>query len=279
MRNDTNRISDGEIGERLRVARERAGKTQTEAANLIDVARTTLIAIEQGKRATKLAEVQTLANAFGTTANAILRSESVHVDLVPQFRKLAHATSETPMEAARLLQDLVSAEVELENALGAARRHSYPRETPLLPGDVVAQAEHDASELRQFLGIGAGPIVDLVGLLEMQLGIRVYLRPMNSKVSGLFAFDDRVGACMLLNSNHPTERMRLSAGHETGHFMGTRRTPEVDMDILIGVINNTIISNGFGNLPCDVLRFFCTHKLILSRYLGMTKPLHLHRSK
>jgi Zn-dependent peptidase ImmA (M78 family)/DNA-binding XRE family transcriptional regulator len=230
MSGKLNLTSDIEIGERLRVAREKAGKTQVEAAKLIDVARTTLVAIEQGKRPSKLTEVQALANAYGTTANAIYRSESVQVDFIPQFRRVLHTSSEASIEAAHQLQELVAAEVELESALGIVRRRSYPAETPLLPGDVVDQAEHDANELRRFLGLGSGPLVDLVGLLEMQLGIRIYMRPLAPKVSGLFAFDDNAGACMLLNSNHPTERLRNSAAHETGHFMGTRRTPEIDAE-------------------------------------------------
>jgi DNA-binding XRE family transcriptional regulator len=38
-----------EVGDRLRIARDNAKKTQTEAARAIDVARTTLVAIEQGQ--------------------------------------------------------------------------------------------------------------------------------------------------------------------------------------------------------------------------------------
>ena len=32
---------------------------------------------------------------------------------------------------------------------------------------------------------------------------------------------------MLLNANHPRERRTHSAGHETGHFVSTRKSPEV----------------------------------------------------
>jgi len=54
----------------------------------------------------------------------------------------------------------------------------------------------------------------------------VYLRPLDSDVSGLFAFSDSVGACMLLNSKHPEERIRQTAGHEIGHFLTSRYNPE-----------------------------------------------------
>lgn len=226
--NEPNDVGRIQLGERLRIARERADLTQSQAAAVVNVARTTLLAIEQGKRVAKLQELQLLASAYGISVNALLRREANRIDLVPQFRRLAHSTTEESISAARLLQDLVSAEIELENALGVSRMFSYPRETPLLPGDIAEQAEHDATELRRFLGIGNGPIFDLLGLLELQLGIRVYLRPIDSKISGLFAFDDHAGACILLNSNHRTERVRLSAAHEVGHFLGNRRMPQLD---------------------------------------------------
>ena len=43
----------------------------------------------------------------------------------------------------------------------------------------------------------------------------------------MFTFDEIVGACILLNANHPLSRRIQSAGHEVGHFFGTRRSPEV----------------------------------------------------
>lgn len=127
------------------------------------------------------------------------------------------------MEAAKLLSELARAEVELENLLGVHRPRNYPPERPLLPGDVRAQAGQDAMELRQRLGLGFGPIADIVSLLEFEIGMRVYVRRLDSKISGLFAYDDALGACMLLNANHPRGRRNQSAEHETGHFISDRR--------------------------------------------------------
>ena len=147
--------------------------------------------------------------------------------MVPRFRKLPQSADSAIEAAARLLNDLVSAEVELENALGIEHKRNYPPERPLLPGDVRAQAEQDAQELRDWLGLGAGPVLDIVSILDLQLGIRVYVRRLDGKVSGLFAYDDTAGACVLLNANHPADRVRQSGTHELGHFVGTRKQPEV----------------------------------------------------
>ena len=223
----TERLTDRAIGQRLRIARQVAQLTQAEAAEAIHVARTTLIAMEQGRRRIRTRELRELAFRYGTSANAILRQDAVHLDLVPQFRRLPRSAEQATDDAVRLLTDLVSAEVELEHALGVERHRNYPHERPILPGDVYAQAEQDAQDLRVWLGLGAGPVKDIVSTVELDLGIRVYPRPLDSRISGLFAYDDAVGACMLLNANHPMGRRTYTVAHELGHFTSTRREPRV----------------------------------------------------
>src|SRR5436309_1121057 len=108
-------ISPIELGERLRIARDEADVKQTKAAAKINVARTTLIAIEQGQRRIRMDELQKLAMLYRTSVNALLRQEAVHVDLVPKFRKLVMTGDEATEAATQLLTDLAKAEVELEN--------------------------------------------------------------------------------------------------------------------------------------------------------------------
>jgi Zn-dependent peptidase ImmA (M78 family) len=227
MIEDTERLSDAQVGERLRIAREVVKMTQALAAEAINVARTTIVAIEQGQRRVRMDELQKLAMIYGTSVNAILRREAVHLDMVPRFRQLPQNINNTSDEATRLLNDLVRAEVELENTLGIKRTRNYPPERPILPGDVRAQAEQDAQELRDWLGLGPGPVFDIVSILDLQLGIRVYIRRLEGKISGLFAFDESVGACILLNANHPVERITQTGAHELAHFLSARRQAEI----------------------------------------------------
>lgn len=216
-----------DLGERLRIARELAKVTQAAAATAAKLARTTLVAIEQGQRRIRLDELQELAKLYGISVNALLRREAVHVDLVPRFRKLT-ARIDPPVEAAsRLLTDLVQAEVELENLLGVQRVRNYPQQRPILPGDVRVQAEQDALEVRQWLGLGLGAMPDMITLLDLQLGVRVFVRKLDHRVSGLFAYDEAVGACMLLNASHRRTRRTQTAAHETGHLLTSRGEVEV----------------------------------------------------
>lgn len=223
-------LSPVELGERLKIARETANITQDAAAKAASIARTTLVSIEKGQRSARLDEIQALSRFYGVSANSLLRREAVHVDLVPRFRSLPDTGGVGIEQAARLLNDLVRVEVELENILGIHKPYNYPAEKAILPGDVRKQAEQDAQSLRNWIGIGEGPIQNLFALLELQLGVRVYARKLDAKVSGLFAYDEAVGACILINAGHREDRRTLTGAHELGHFIATRRRPEIYQD-------------------------------------------------
>jgi Zn-dependent peptidase ImmA (M78 family)/DNA-binding XRE family transcriptional regulator len=227
MTNPLDRIDPNQLGERLRNARARAGLTQQEAAEKLGMARTTLIALEKGQRRLRSEELREIAELYGSSVNALLRAESVSVCLVPRFRSIA-PDEEDAADAASLLNDLASSQVEFENILGIPARPNYPPERPIGPGDIRDQAEDAALETRQRLGIGLGPISDMVSLLELEFGIRVFIRPLGAaRISGLFAFDEQIGACILLNKNHPRERRAMTAAHELGHLIATRTQADV----------------------------------------------------
>ena len=212
---------------RLRNAREAAGLTQASAADAIGVARTTLVAIEKGQRPWRPLELQRLAVTYGTSANELLRREAVHIDLAPRFRKLTQKDDKDAEEAVRTLVALVRAEVELENLLGIRRAQNYPAERPILPGNLDVQAAADATEVREKLGLGLAPIRDLVSLLEFEVGVRVYTRPLGAHISGLFAHDPGIGACILVNANHPYTRRAQTLAHEFGHLVSVRSVPSI----------------------------------------------------
>ena len=226
---DLNELSAQEIGRRLRLARENAGIRQDDAALFIGMSRPTLVSIEKGVRRVRIQEFQVLARHYRVSVNALLRREAVHTDLVPRFRRLRETEDEHSAEAIQLFNDLIRADVELGNVLGIERRRNYPPDRGINEGNVLTLAEKHAQELRDWLGLGPGPIADIFSVIELGLGIRLYQRRLSSKskVAGLFAYDETVGACILLNANHPLPRRIQSATHEVGHFYGTRNTPEV----------------------------------------------------
>lgn len=210
-----------EIGERLRIARTSAKKTQDDAAGILSVSRPTLISIEKGQRKVKIEELERLGEFYGTSLNRLLASETLHLDLQGRFRKIGDDEQEAN-EAVALLNRLASASYELERLLGIRFSPSYPPEQPITSGSVERQGEDAAAALRHKLGIGLSPISDIVSLLENELEIRVFVRGLPSRIAGIFAYDQAVGACILLNAKHPWERRALTAAHETGHFISNR---------------------------------------------------------
>lgn len=223
------RIAAPVLGERLRLARGRAEFTQEQAANAAEISRTTLVAIEKGERRIRHSELAALTRLYGVPMNDVLRDTAVRIELEPRFRALPDTKRVNASTAAALLNDLASAEAELEALLGRRISRTYPPERPLGPGDPEMQAEEAALELRHRIGRGLAPMKDIITVLEGELGIRIFIRPIEERnISGLFIFDENVGACILLNSHHTPERRRQSAAHETGHFVGTRGVPDVD---------------------------------------------------
>ncbi len=289
---ELNSFSMVEVGERLRVARGNANITQKDAALKINVARTTIVAIEKGQRRARIDELQLLAQLYSTSVNALLRQEAVHADLAPRFRKLPDAADNTTREAIDILSRLAQAEVELENLLGIKRVRNYPLERPILRGDVRAQAEQDAIELRQRLGLGNAPIIDIVTLLEIEMGVRVYIRRLDGSVSGLFVYEDALGACILLNANHPRERRTQSAAHECGHLVSTRNQPEILHMEEIGKSREERYADAFGRAfltPTRAVlqkfqeitvgsdRLTRRHVIVLAHFFGVSREAMVRR--
>jgi Zn-dependent peptidase ImmA (M78 family)/DNA-binding XRE family transcriptional regulator len=219
--------SPKDIGKRLRAARSNAGLTQQKAADDLKLARTTLIAIEKGERRIRADEFRAMVDLYGISVNTFFQSSCSAVEFVPRFRALQGVGDQATAEAARLLSDLAIAEFELERILHMPLRTDYPPERRIGAGDIREQAEDAALDARQRLGLGLSPINDIVSLLELEVGIRVFIQPLKGAISGLFVFDETVGACILLNRNHPRERRAMTAAHEYAHFLSARQQPDV----------------------------------------------------
>lgn len=222
-------IDRAKLGERLRVARAARGLTQNDAANALSLARTTMVAIERGERQVRPEELIALSKLYGVSAHALLRDNAIHVDLVGQFRRSASPTAaeHDGAEAVNLLHRLATAYVEIEHQLGHPLRTNYPPERPIQRAHMEQQAEDLAQELRAQLGLGLAPIPDLLALAEMEIGLRVFVRDLPSRIAGVFAYHQELGACVLLNAKHPRTRRMWTLAHEIAHLLTQRGEPDV----------------------------------------------------
>jgi Zn-dependent peptidase ImmA (M78 family)/DNA-binding XRE family transcriptional regulator len=193
------------------------------------MARTTLVAIEKGDREPRPEELVALARLYGVSVHSLLRPTAVKVEIVGQFRKKgrALANDKDAVAALAILHDIAAAYVELEKRLNKVSHTDYPPERKIGRGRVTQQAEEVAAELRARLGLGLGSVTDLEGILELELGVRIFVRPLPSSVSGVYAYHPELGACIVLNKLHPQSRRRWTLAHELAHLMTTRFEPSV----------------------------------------------------
>ena len=209
------------LGGRLKAARTLKRLTQEAAATALGVARTTIVAIEAGKRAVGADELRALAELYDCPESELLDQERPELQMEVDFRMSAQSDlASDEVEVAAKLHRLAASAIQLETLVGQRPlKLDLPDVSISKTGSIEQQAEDAALALRTRLGIGLGPIQDLTALMEFELGLRVFERPLPSKVSGAVAFDAAVGGFVLLNSLHPLYRRRLTAGHEIGHLL------------------------------------------------------------
>ncbi|MDR8400837.1 XRE family transcriptional regulator [Paraburkholderia sp. USG1] len=208
------------LGPRLKGARSLAKLTQEQVAQRLRIARTTVVAIESGKRGVSSSELRAFAELYAMPESELLADGTPSLDMELKFR--AHSSSDDVDSAAAhlLLNKLAAASVELEAMLDRRMlQPDLPVVTISRSMPVEQQAEDVALSIRQRLGIGFGPIPDLIALVELDMGLRVFERGLPSKVSGAFAYDEAIGGFIVVNALHPASRRRLTIAHELCHAL------------------------------------------------------------
>ncbi|MFT4038999.1 MAG: XRE family transcriptional regulator [Thermomicrobiales bacterium] len=223
-------IDPAVIGERLAEARRARGLTQQQAADVIGVARTTITAMEKGERRPRATELVKLAQHYGQPVQEFVRAEEAtpRPDFIVQFRSQSPGDEAEP--DVRQFQRFCEWYVELEKMLQAPLPQHYPAVYDISGSSPERAAEEVAASERNRLGLGDGPIDDIWGLLESDIGLRVFAYPMDSSsIAGMFNYSPEYGGCIAVNANHPIERQRWSAAHEYAHFLTDRYKPEISV--------------------------------------------------
>lgn len=207
------------LGARLKSARSMRRMTQEAAASALGLARTTIVAIEAGKRQVAVDELRALAKLYDAAEADLIDAGGPAVDLSVRFRASAPKNGvDDEALVASMLSRLANSVLQLEALVGVPSSKLDVPEVQLVRDlPVEQQAEDAALALRSRLGLGLGPIQDINALLESELGLRVFERPLPSKISGAIGFTDEAGGFVLLNSKHPVYRRRVTAAHEVAH--------------------------------------------------------------
>ncbi|MEH2419260.1 XRE family transcriptional regulator [Nostoc sp.] len=221
------------LGELLEQARKKCSMTQADAAKVIDVSRTTMVAIEKGERRIKSTELVKLARAYGCSVSDFVSPRPVVQPFEVQFRAVYQRNEKEEAEIKPFilqLEELCQNYLELEKIIDAPLPQNYPLEYEVKNLPIKAAAENIAVVERQRLGLGDGPIPRFRDILEQDVGLRIFYLKMPTKYSEVYSYNEEIGGCMAINANHPEERRRWSMAHGYLHFLAHRRKPEFHFD-------------------------------------------------
>lgn len=218
------------LGARLRIARQGRGMTQESVAELLGVARTTLVAIEKGERKVKASEIVRLAEILRRQVSELVAEGPATEGFSVQLRNASPPSAsgdEDLLAAIDSFQQLCVDYVRLETICGAPLKQRYPTPYEMDGTDPELAAEDAATAERGRLRLGDGPLLNLREVLESEVGVRIFQPELPSAVAGMFACSDELGACIAVNGLHPAERRRHSLAHEYGHFLVLRNQSDV----------------------------------------------------
>ncbi|MDJ0678074.1 MAG: XRE family transcriptional regulator [Calothrix sp. MO_167.B42] len=221
------------LGKLLQQARKKCGMTQADAANVINVARTTIVAIEKGERRLKPTELIKITRAYGLPVSDLVRPRPVVEPFEVQFRAVYQRSEEQKAEIEPFiihLEELCQNYLELEKIMDAPLPQNYPAEYQVKNMPIKSAAESIAISERQRLGLGDAPIPKLRDVLEQDVGLRIFYLEMPQKYSEVYSYNEQVGGCMAINAKHPEERRRWSMAHGYLHFLAHRQKPEFHFD-------------------------------------------------
>lgn len=220
------------VGERLSDARRARNLTQSEVGAFLNVARTTVAAMESGERRPRASELVRLAQLYGRSVRDFVHAETgpKAPEFLVQFRRAGRRESSDSANDIQTFEDLCRWYVELEQILDAPLARHYPQKYDVSGASPERAAEEVATSERNRLGLGDGPIGDLWGLLETDIGLRVFTFAMaDPSTAGMFVYNETYGGCIAINGKHPPDRRRWSGCHEYAHFLTDRMRPEISV--------------------------------------------------
>lgn len=149
----------------LRQARQDAGKTLKECGRVLGLSSSVISAIERGKRAISLPELEMLAYYLGIPLNQLLNGESppdpTPVEELPgaEMLVLRHRIIGALLRQARLKEDLTQAELAESAGVSKSRMSHYELgERPIPLAELETMSEILGVPLAHFLDEGIGPI-------------------------------------------------------------------------------------------------------------------------
>jgi len=240
--------SNEAVGQRIAKAREFLGLTQAVVADKLALARTTQVAIEQGRRPVSVAELYRYAEVLsrpldyflglGVWGKADFRphfrlmAERLDAALTaPQPRRPGRPRGATEPSPEKLL--LMNFESLCRNYLELEEINSLPRtampELPVPRLYSVPEAEQLAATVRAHLDLGPdAPIRDLRVRLEDNFALRVYVLNQVGRLTTAAFHHPAIGGSVMV-AERSVPNMRFTLARALGHLLANREEVLVDV--------------------------------------------------
>ena len=218
-----------ELGTKLKQARESIGMSQADVADALNLTRTAITQIENGKCAVSTLELSQLATLYHRPVSAFFGVPDAEEDVLAVLRRALPdfgARSAVKKQVSRYLNWCREGH-NLERILGRGRRSILPAYAPSVPRDswqAVQQGEAIARQERKRLDLGRAPVPDMARLIRTQ-GIWASVAAFPDSISGLFLSHTSIGMAIFANAAHSRSRKRLAYAHEYAHALMAREAP------------------------------------------------------
>jgi transcriptional regulator with XRE-family HTH domain len=212
------------IGPELAAARERAGFSQEEVGLLVGQPRTVVSNWETDVRRPSARDLERLATIYRTSIETLLGHA---VASRPEFEKLLFRDAGDRLDAQGKyeIQRFLGFLDDYAEVLQGLGEQPGLAQSPFSIGEGFYSKDdirRRADEARHFLGVGEGPIGDLVGTVDAS-GVSVYFAPLGldlaKTVSGAFVPHADVGFSIVVNSQTTPGRRKFTLAHELAHAL------------------------------------------------------------
>ena len=223
-------LTQRELGQRLKRAREAIGLTQKQVADSVALTRVAISQIESGRRAVNSFELLHLSRLYGRDMVSFF-DENAHMQeaenaLTVLFRTHPElvqtpACREALQRAAEIFREYLNlkALLDLDTEQNLPPVYAYPE--PRNVWEAIHKGERVAEAERSRLALGHDPIRDMTELVESQ-GIPIIEINLDDQISGLFIAHTETQLCIFVNReqlDRARARVAFTIAHEYGHIL------------------------------------------------------------
>jgi len=205
------------MGDRLKMARARAGLSLRALAQRVEVSPMAISKYERGLMVPGSTMLIKMANALSVKPDYFFRSSRITLSS-PSYRRKKSLSAQSQKMIIGEVQDWLERYLEVESLFfeqppGFQMPEGFPYKVFSLP-----QAEDAANELRRVWGLGDGPIENLSEVLE-EHNLKVGLVEGGEGFDGLTLWADHKSPVIAIGRGFPGDRQRLNLAHELGHIL------------------------------------------------------------